>query len=35
MQEKNMNRLFKSNAKVDNIPADPDALIQFHNRPLN
>ena len=31
--ERNMNRLFESNAKVDNIPADPDALIQVHDRP--
>ena len=33
MLERNMNRLFESNAKVDNISADPDALIQFHDRP--
>ena len=31
--ERNMNRLFESNAKVDNISADPDALIQFNDRP--
>ena len=33
MLDRNMNRLFESNAKVDNISADPDALIQFHDRP--
>ena len=33
MLERNMNRLFESNAKVDNISADPDALIQFNDRP--
>ena len=31
--QRNMDRLFESNTKVDNIPADPDALIQFHDRP--
>ena len=30
--ETNMNRLFENKTKVHNIPADPDALIQFHDR---
>ena len=31
--EKNLNKLFEDNAKVDNIPANPDASIEFHDRP--
>ena len=31
--ERNMNKLFESNKKVTAIPENPDALIQFYNRP--
>ena len=31
--ERNMNNLFESNKKVTAIPNNPDALIQFYNRP--
>ena len=31
--QRNMNKLFETRAKADNIPNEPDALIQFHDRP--
>ena len=31
--ERNMNKLFESNKKVTAIPENPDALIQFYDRP--
>ena len=31
--ERNLNKLFEDNAKVATIPDDPDASIEFHNRP--
>ena len=31
--QRNMNKLFETKAKADNIPDEPDALIQFHDRP--
>ena len=31
--ESNLNKLFKSNAKVDHIPANPDAKIFYHYTP--
>ena len=31
--ERNMNKLFESNKKVTAIPDNPDALIQFYDRP--
>ena len=31
--EKNLNKLFESDAKKPAIPSKPDALIQFYNRP--
>ena len=31
--ERNMNKLFESTKKLAAIPGEPDALIQFHNRP--
>ena len=31
--ERNMNKLFESTKKFAGIPAEPDALIQFHDRP--
>ena len=33
MLERNMNKLFESNKKVTAIPDNPDALIQFYDRP--
>ena len=29
----NLNKLFESNAKVDNLPANPDAKIIYHDTP--
>ena len=31
--ERDMNKLFETNKKVASIPDEPDALIQFHDRP--
>ena len=31
--ERNLNKLFEDNAKVTNIPDNPDASIEFHDRP--
>ena len=31
--ESNLKKLFESNAKVDNIPANPDANIIYHDTP--
>ena len=31
--QRNMNKRFETRAKADNIPNEPDALIQFHDRP--
>ena len=31
--ETNLNRLFETNAKFDNIPNDPDIQIIFHDKP--
>ena len=33
MLESNLNRLFKTNAKLDNIPNEPDMQIIFHDTP--
>ena len=30
--ERNMNKLFETRAKADDIPDEPNALIQFHDR---
>ena len=31
--QRNMNKLFETRAKADSVPDEPDALIQFHDRP--
>ena len=31
--QRNMNKLFETRAKADSIPDEPNALIQFHDRP--
>ena len=31
--ENNLNRLFETNGKLDNIPNKPDAQIMFHDTP--
>ena len=31
--QRNMNKLFETRAKADSVPEEPDALIQFHDRP--
>ena len=31
--ENNLNRLFETNGKLDNIPNEPDAQIMFHDTP--
>ena len=31
--ERNMNKLFESTKKLAAIPSEPEALIQFHDRP--
>ena len=31
--ERNLNKLLEDNAKVDNIPTNPNASIEFHDRP--